>query len=274
MDGVTHLAVMSLLLIHIPSLDTFCHKMDVVIEKLDRVIELLETLVQRWSPMELPKTNKLPIVRDLHQIPNPLQQKPSITPIVFENTEPPSKPKSTYKCPEGWVECKVNDDFEMNEKTMMIRHKLTKQECKVKYDTQLYPVPYFDNYVFDEQRPPRRYIRVVAEQFEEDVEGYNFVYPKNGNRFDYSRENVLLSNNRPHPGIPLNDKMVLAKDGKFVGPHTMLGEEKFENHNVIEWNYEIWQETYNQVYVKAPKVQEGWLVLNDDDKPIVVSLTE
>jgi hypothetical protein len=241
-------------------------------QKLDRIIELLEALVQRWSPMELPKTNTLPIVRDLHQIPNPMNPKPSITPIVFENTEPPSKPKSTYKCPEGWVECKVNDEFEINETTMMIRHKITKQECLVKYDNQLYAVPWFDGLEFDDQRPPRRYLRVVAEQFDPDIENYQFVYPKNGNRFDYRRENVKLSNVRPREGVPLCDNMVLQREGPFKGPHTELGEDKFDNHNLIEWNQEIWQETYNQVYVKAPKVEGGWEVLTDENKLIVVNI--
>jgi hypothetical protein len=255
-------------------------------QKLDRIIELLEALVQRWSPMELPKTNTGPIVRDLHQVPNPY--KPKITPIVFEDTASPfasplhstpsfnSTPSpngspSKYECPPGWVTSIHNDDFEINETDMRIRHKLSKRECKIVYDKQLYAVPWFDDYTFDEEKPPKRYIRVVAEQFVTNDKGCQFAVPKNGNRFDFRKENVKWTNERQRDKKQLSDEIV--GDKTFVGPHAMLNEENFTEHNLIEWKNEIWQETQQQMYVKAPKVKDGWLVLTDEGNVIVVGLS-
>jgi len=242
-------------------------------QKLDRIIELLEALVQRWSPMELPKTNIGPIVRDLHQVPNPYAPKPTITPIVFEDTASPSPPNSPpkYQCPPGWVTSIHNDDFEINETDMRIRHKLSKRECKIVYDKQLYAVPSFDDYTFDEEKPPKRYIRIVAEQFVTNDKGCQFAVPKDGNRFDFRKENVKWTNERPRDKKQLSDEIV--GDKTFVGPHAMLNEENFTEHNVIEWKNEIWQETQGQMYVKAPKVKDGWLVLTDEGNVIVVGLS-
>jgi hypothetical protein len=239
--------------------------MDMLEVKLDKIIELLETLVQRWSPMELHKTNVGPIVRDLHKVPDPMKPK-----IVFEDTASPfngSTTKSEYTPAPGWGICIENNDFEINKEDMTIRHILSKKVCKVVYDQDLYAVPKFDDHEFAGNK---RYIEIIAQQFIPKHDDQWYAVPKDGNRFNYSLNNVKWSKKELKDEKPLSDEMVL--DQTFIGPLNMLNEENFLEHNLIQWKHEVWQETHDQMYVKAPKEKDGWLVLTDEGKLITVSI--
>ncbi|MDR1818743.1 MAG: hypothetical protein LBR15_00655 [Methanobrevibacter sp.] len=221
------------------------------------------------------------LLKDIHKVMCPQQSIQEEKPNEQTKPEEPFEEEITfinddvkdYQCPDGWVSCKINPQYEIEIKRMhMIRHKITKEKCEIRFDQRLYPYPYFENSVFHMENPPLRYHRIVALQFIDNPNHHKYALPKNGNKFDWGKDNIIWTDKKPKTKkIQLNEDIVKDKTFEHIGES--FQNENFNKRQLVKYGGSIYQEydDNNAMYIEAPKVDDEWIVINDDNEFVGIS---
>jgi len=91
-----------------------------------------------------------------------------------------------------------------------------------------------------------------------------YAIAKNGNRYDYSIDNVIWSNTKNEINtITLENHVVMDASFEYYGP--IIFDTNFKNHQIIKYQEDIYQESIELKFIKAPKIEDEWLVITDEN---------
>jgi hypothetical protein len=273
--------------------------------RLDKIIELLTTIITpiqtpiqtplqtsiQEEPLQTSIQEEQPIQTSIQEEPlqtsiqeEPLQEHTNL--ITFENEEeedvnkeqhPQTSSNITHQQQQqyNWATCVYNPNFEV-EKTgyHFIRHKETHELMTISYDKELYPIPHFENVIFDDNNYPKKMAYIIALNFLPNPDNYKYLSYKDGSIYNFKVSNLIWSETYEHQHIiPMEEHIVM--DPSFE-PIQHLGNYTFYEHPVIKYKGQYYQtierkkgSCYRLCYIENNEA----IVITDDDVKIGIPLS-